>query len=264
MRLAVALCLAATLAVAALQAIAAPSSAKPFELVLNGTHQAHPPTPQITIGWRHVGTFTATPPFCASGTAADVTLDSSDGSPDSRLYTCDDGSGTLTLSHEMFPEHAPPYTDAWSILGGTGQYAGLRGKGTYRGELVSGSNAEPLSVVFRSTISGLVDYDSVAPTVAVSAKATKLLRPASTYSLRLALALRDNEPGNAVTYTVAVEPGGGGLYLVQRKGSTNAGKVAMTLRIKPNASVRALLINVRAEDPVGNSRLATRRLKLPR
>jgi hypothetical protein len=122
----------------------------------------------------------------------DLTNDFLNSFEDTRLYTCDDGSGTLTTFQEDWFELKPPFTDTWRISTGTGRYADLRGKGTFRGELLSSNHEDPLSVRYRATFTGVVDFDAVAPTA------------------------------------------------------------------------RVVRLHVRAEDPVGNWRWSTRRLKLPR
>jgi hypothetical protein len=263
--MAVAVGIAAAITMGATLAVAAHSKASPFELVVAGAHEAAPASPAFPLGIRHVGTFTAEAPFCASGTFADLSNDLLNGVEDSRLYTCSDGSGTLTVAQEDWAEHKFPWTDTWRILSGTDRYVGLRGKGTYRGEFISGDEEDPLSIAFRSTLRGFTAFDSVAPTItASSTKVTRLPRPMRTYAIRLGLSLHDNDQGNTISYTVAAEPGGGGLYLVERKGTTTTGRVAMTLRIQPNAELRTILLQMGAEDPVGNTRWFTRRLKLPR
>jgi hypothetical protein len=267
MRLAiVALGLTAAIVIATTSAVAARSAAQPFELVVIGVNEAVPTSPAFPSGIRHSGTFTATSPFCPSGVFWDLTNDFLNSFSDTRLYTCADDTGTLTTNQEDWFELKPPFTDVWRIVEGTGRYADLRGKGTFRGELlVPGVHEDPFSVVFRATYTGSVDFDSVGPTITVSsAKLTRLRRPAGTFSLRLGLSMRDNRPGNQIAYTVAVEPAGGGLYLVAKKGTAPAGKVALTLRFRPSSGARAVLLQLGGEDPVGNTRWSTKRLKLLR
>ena len=241
--------------------------AVPFELVVDGRHEKMPRSPEFPFEVRHAGTFTATSPFCASGTFADLTNDFLQSSVDLRLYTCADGSGTLTTQQEDWFEHKKPYTDTWLIVGGTDRYANLRGKGVYvGGPALTGEDSEDLfPVTYRCTFRGMVDFDAVAPTIAASsATLTRLRQPAGSYSLRLRVAMRDNQRANAVAYMVAVEPAGGGLYLAEKKGSGPAGKVTITLRIRPESGARKVLLHLRAEDPLGNWRWVTRQLKLPR
>ena len=196
----------------------------------------------------------------------DLTNDFIDSSTDLRLYTCADGSGTLTTNQEDWYELKPPFTDVWNIVEGTGRYADLRGRGTYRGEQLSGVHEDPYSVVFRSVYTGMVDFDAVGPTITVaSAKLTKLRRPVGTYSLWLRISMRDKDRGARLTYTVGVQPTSGELpYLVEKNGSTSAATVTVTVRFRPASGARTAVVDVDAEDPVGNVRRTSWRLKLPR
>jgi len=256
----------AAMAIAAVVAIAARSSASPFELVLTGGHEAVPPSQAFPFGIRHTGTFRSGAPFCPSGTYVDLVYDALNGADDLRRFSCEDGTGTLVVATEMWFEHKSPFTDTWRVVGGSGRFDGLRGRGTYRGEFVSGDEGDlPLSVRYRSTLRGFVAFDSIAPTIKVStARASTMQRPAGTYSVRLVLAIRDNDPGNTLSYDVAVEPVGGGPYLAERRDSTATANVSVALHVRPSAEVRRVLLQLMAWDPVGNRRWITRRLKLPR
>jgi hypothetical protein len=261
---AVAVGLAGLTGVGVVAAVAGGSAAGSFELVLEGRHEAMPVSTAFPNGLRHTGTFSSGVPFCASGTAVDVTSDASLETADSRVYTCDDGSGTLTIAAEPFYEHNDPWSAHWSIVEGTGRYAGLRGQGAYRGEIVSGDPSQPLTVTYRSTLQGVADADAVAPTIAVvSAKATKLGRPAGAYSLKLTLMIRDDVEGNPVAYTLTVV--GGGAELARKTGTTASLSVSATIRVRPASKrVRTLRIQVTATDPVGNEASYARSIKLPR
>jgi hypothetical protein len=264
----VAFAMAATITLGTFSAVAAQTSAQQFTLVVNGKNDQVTPSVAFPMGWRHVGSFTASSPFCASGTFEDLTNDYLNSSGDTRTYTCADGSGTIVTEQETWYEHKSPYTSTWRILRGTGGYAGLRGKGSFVGEPpLTGSNDgdDPSGVTYRCTFHGVVDFDVVAPTITASrATITKLRRPSGSYALGLRLALRDNVRGNAVSYTVAIEPAGGGLYLVEKKGTSRAGEVTLRVRFRPQTDARQIRLNLRAEDPVGNWRWVMRRLKLPR
>jgi len=265
-RVSVVLAVVTSIALGAAGAAAAPSAATPFELVLAGGHESVPASEAFPFGIRHSGTFRSGTPFCPSGTYVDLLYDALNGLEDLRRFSCEDGTGTLVVAMEMWFEHKSPFTDTWRIVGGSGRFDDLRGRGTYRGEFVSGDEGDlPLSVRYRSTLRGFVAFDSVAPTIGVvTAKVTKVRPASSTYSIRLTLMMDDNEPGNAVSYTVAIEPGGGGLYLAEKKGSATPGKVTMALRFRPEPGGRTIRLQLRAEDPVGNWRWVTRVLKLPR
>jgi hypothetical protein len=256
--------MAAAITIGVTVAVAGRSATIAFELVNSGVHEQVPESPDFPYGIRHRGTFTAGPPFCSSGTFVDLTNDLLLSSRDSRLYTCADGSGTLTVGLEEWYEHKPPFVDVWHIESGTGRYAELRGRGSLHGEFLSGDPEVPITIVFRSTLRGSAALDSIAPMITVStAKATKLRRPAGAYAIRAAFSVRDNEPQDALSYLVAAEPLAGGLYLAQKKGSTSTGKVAVTLRVIPPAGAKRIKLNLRAEDPVGNWRWVERLVKLP-
>ena len=253
-------------AVGVVSALAVSSAAPGLELTIDGRHEPVPVSADYPFGGRHTGTFTSGPPFCASGSLVDLQVVVSGGVPVSnrRLFTCGDGSGTLTLSIlNPIAEHDPPFRATWTILEGSGSYAGFRGTGTYRGEFLSGTPGEFLSVVFRSTLDGFADRDSVAPAIAISSvRAIKLRRPAGAYSIRLALSLRDDVDGNAVSYTVTAM--GGRTELARAVGKTG-GSVSLALRVRPaTTKVRSLLLKVTAADPVGNEARMARTVKLPR
>lgn len=248
-------------------ALAATTAAQPLELVFAGSHEQVPVSPDYPFGMRHVGTFTSRAGVCASGTVVDLSIESLGGSVPggaTRRYTCADGSGTLTMQISSLPaEHEPPFAAMWTILGGTGSFAGYRGKGNLRGELLSGDPTDPASVVFRSTFAGLAAADTVPPTITVSAaKATKRGPRAGTYALRLTASLLDDVADNDVDYTARIVAGG--TELTRRSGTTH-GAVSWAPRIRvPRATIRSVRVEVIAIDPVGNEARLTRTLRLPR
>ena len=132
----------------AMAALGAGSAATPFELVFNGGYDSDDSGELLLAG-----SFTSKAPFCESGSAVDV--DSGEA-----RFMCADGSGSITL--QFRPELWDPH---WSIVEGTGQYAGLRGRGTVRQEWTA----------YSITFQGFVAEDAVAPTIALaSAKASKV------------------------------------------------------------------------------------------
>jgi hypothetical protein len=92
-------------------------------------------------------TFTATGPFCASGTFQDdVKVAAFAHSEQARrdglnllirtTYTCDDGSGTFNAQKHVFitfVEGGFPNVGPTQIMGGTGAYAGIAGHGVDNG-----------------------------------------------------------------------------------------------------------------------------------
>jgi hypothetical protein len=226
------------------------TAASAFELTLEGT---------ITFDDDEVirtqGTFRSGAPFCATGTLVDP-------EPYGRVarFTCDDGTGSLTVSiGQVF---IPPWNNTWRILDGSGSYEGLRGKGSMQLEPLEEG---PRGATWRSTFQGVVDRDAVAPTITLSsASATKLRRPAGTYALRLGIGLRDDVADNPVSYTVRAS-GPGGRELARSFGTTSAEAVSVKLRIRPIGGARTVRLQITAEDPVGNEvSIWPRALRLPR
>ena len=85
------------------------------------------------------GTFTAESDLlCASGTTSDATLIAGNGRAitfhNLKTFVCDDGTGTFTLRLEAQVKPCSATTfGVWSVAGGTGDYAGLRGSGSVVG-----------------------------------------------------------------------------------------------------------------------------------
>lgn len=250
--------LAGVVAVSGTTALGARSVASPFELVVQGR------AVDVILD----GTFTSSAPFCESGTATYAPH----AGEYRELYTCSDGSGSLTFG--FMP---PGDSGGWTIVEGSGRYASLRGKGNYSVEnlgLGDGATWE-----FRATLQGLVDWgvepewvaptiaDTVAPSVAfTSASVTKLRRPAGAYSIKVALALSDDVEGNTVAYMLRVTQSRAHrlVVLASKEGTTASGSVSMMLRVVPGKRVRSVQLLLTASDPVGNEVSTTRSLKLPR
>ncbi len=127
--------LAGVVAVSAATALAARSAASPFELVFQGRWEANwEGDPSYGLPVVLVGTFTSGAPFCESGTADDPTWSRD---PVRRRYTCSDGSGSLTLGMtNPLAAYNGIGQGEWTIVEGSGRYAGLRGKGSYTGEVL--------------------------------------------------------------------------------------------------------------------------------
>lgn len=90
------------------------------------------------------GTFTALEPLCPSGTFVDAFVGGGGafrsgvffhGATVRKTLTCDDGSGTFTiLFHPQFTPATPAScveAGPFSVVGGTGDYAKLRGHGDF-------------------------------------------------------------------------------------------------------------------------------------
>ena len=245
----------------AVTASAASTGAPPLELTFVGGHVPDPASP---VGFSHTGTFTASGALCASGrmrttettgtTPADTTA--------VRLLTCDDGSGTATAV--VFPvpsEHGG--SGSWQLVSGTGAYEKLRGHGRFTSVATGGDPNNEFTIDFRSTWTGTADLDDAAPTVGVSgATATKLRRPTGAYSVKLALALKDDVEGNPVSYTLRVTAGR--VELARKFGTAATTTLPLSLRIRPSARVKAVRLLLSAEDPVGNEATLSRSLRLRR
>jgi hypothetical protein len=245
------------------------SAATAFELTFEA--EFLPPDFMTTEG----GTFRSRAPFCAGGTFVQGVV----GYPDGLQFTCDDGTGSLTV---VFP----PLSEGggWRILDGSGSYAGLRGRGSLRGEELCrpwlGENCNPN---WRGTLVGVVDWgvepewvaptnadtnaDTVAPSLAfTSASVTKLRRPAGAYSIKVALSLRDDVDGNAVAYMLRVTQTRAHrlIVLASNEGTTASGSLSTTLRVVPGKRVRSVQLRLSGSDPNGNEQFLVRSLKLPR
>jgi hypothetical protein len=209
------------------------------------------------------GTFRSGAPFCPSGRFVEE--------PNGPLrwrFTCDDGTGSLTVVVQ-------DPSSGWQIVDGSGSYAGFRGMGGLQGEQLCkpwlDETCDPgRPIPWRGTLVGVVDRDAVAPTIAFTrVTATKLRRPAGTYALRLGIALRDDVADNPVTYTVracatTVDACAGRVELARRFGMGVTGAFSTTLRIRPLAGARTVLVQLTGVDPVGNVVSISRALKLPR
>jgi hypothetical protein len=230
-----------------------------FQFVFDGRHV--PVTTPGVLGLTHIGTFTASAPFCASGTVADL----EHLSPASlrRSYTCGDGTGSMTVAHfgRIEAEHVTGSSGSWVIVGGTGHYTSLRGKGVRTSTYLGGDPDDWETITFRSTASGIADLDADAPQIVVSrASATRLPQPVRVYLIRLAFSARDNVEGNVSSYQVTIKAGASDLAF--RRGVTVAGTASLTLRVRPPKGSRRIQIVIAASDPLGNERKQIRSLAL--
>jgi hypothetical protein len=263
--------LAGVVAVSAATALAARSAASPFELVFQGRWEANwEGDPEYGLPAVLVGTFTSGAPFCESGTADDFL--SRD--PVLRRYTCSDGSGSLTLgmTNPLAAYNGIGHGE-WTIVEGSGRYAGLRGKGSYTGEVLEQDPEHGgTTIEFRTTSQGLVTADAVAPSLAfTNPSATKLRRPAGAYSIRVSFSLRDDVKGTTVAYRLRVREGpehprDRRLLLLAEKSGSTAGSVSTTFRVFPSSKrVRSVQLLLSGSDPVwGNEVSIARSLTLPR
>ena len=264
---ALALALASVIGVGAAMAPAAPArtaAASAFELTLEARDTTRWED-DVILESKSEGTFRSRAPFCATGTFDWEGPVAHGGGPTWR-FTCDDGTGSLTVSIAPMPWTEPRWNSTWHILAGSGDYAGLRGRGSLERELLSQEISDWGSVVtWRSALQGTVDHDAVAPTINFSsATATKLRRPAGAYALKLRLALRDDVTDHPVSYTLRVATVHRGIELARKVGTAGTGAVSMTLRIRPPAGARNVRVALTGEDPVGNAVSVSRAVSLRR
>jgi hypothetical protein len=246
--------IAASLGLAAvIAAMAAGASAAPTALTLH-YNGAHLHDASLPAGVRHVGRFTASAPFCATGTATDVRDVEIEPLSVMRVHTCDDGSGSVTAwMPGVLGEHGGNGT--WQIVDGTGRYATLRGVGTYTGHIISGDPQVPESVVYETSWQGIVDFDAVAPTLTATATAKKLRHPKRTYVVKTLV-----DAHEAASYSVDIRAGKS--FLAYKKAQTTSGRATVKSRVGAPRGVRDLTVIVTAADAVGNESTTTLSVKL--
>jgi hypothetical protein len=240
----------ATIVFVAVTAGASGAAPTDFRLVLDGKHNA---------ALLHEGTFTTTASFCASGAAEDISVD---GSTDTaqRRFRCGDGDDFVAQISPLPAEHGG--TGVWQIVAGSGRLASLRGKGTFSSTRLGGRSDDPATITFRSTWTGVADFDVDPPRLAVAkASATKLHRPKGAYAVRLALSLED-AAGGPVSYQLEINEPRTRRGLAFRIGTAPSPTVNLTLRVKPPRGARTLQVKLSASDAVGNNATVTESLRL--
>jgi hypothetical protein len=227
-------------------AFAAPA---PVSLTFEGTHVTDPTMP---FGLRHEGRFTASAPFCSSGQAHDTRQIDDGGLLTAwRVHECDDASGSFT-SYMPNVRNEHEGNGIWRIVEGTGRYAQLRGHGTYIGTHLSGDPNDFSTVSYRAQWQGVVDFDADPPAIEIlSATARKLPKRVRTYTVRVAVTVRD--PSTPISYTVGVRAGKViTLVPFAQKIVTTSSGAAVTLRISPPRGARSVRISLAATDALGN------------
>lgn len=223
-----------------------------FSLVFNG---AHAPDASLPAGIRHEGRFTASAPFCSSGTAVDIRDIEIEPLTVLRTHTCDDGTGSFTaFMPALLGEHGGIGT--WKIVDGTGRYATLRGIGTYAGHIISGDPERFDTVVYSTTWQGVVDFDAVPPTFAATATSKKLRKPTRTYTIRTVLNAQEGQ----IAYSVDIRAGKS--FLAFKQGTSASGRVTVALRIRAPKGARNVQVIVTVTDEVGNESTTTRAVRL--
>ena len=231
-----------------------------FQLTFNGSHQtATFPTP---LHLMHSGPFTSAAPFCASGNAVDTSHQLNPLAA-IRRFTCDDGSGSIDARVELFPdEHSVGASEPWEIIGGTGQYATLRGKGTWKTLSVSGNENDPTTITFQTQWTGLVAFDATPPTVTVT-KVTVKQRSKSSYAVQLHLTAKDDNQANAISYLVTL-PGTSNTRLTVYTSKAPETPGPKTVFFAAHTTARTIRAAITVTDPLGNKRTLSRTITLHR
>jgi hypothetical protein len=234
------------------------ASAAPQQLELSFTG-GRVDAERALLGWRRQGTFTASGPLCAAGAAADTSHELRISEVAVRSFTCDDGSGSVVFRIGSFTaEEAADGAGTWAIVGGTGRYARLRGKGTWSTDGIGLDRPEGPTV--RTRLSGIAAFDASAPTIVVRRSTVKGMP--DTPVLRLVFAAPDDVASNPVSYSVTALAGL--RVLAERRGTTAAGHVvAIAAPVHMARGTRRVTLVVTVTDPLGNERRLTQAIALP-
>ena len=201
---------------------------------------------------RVFGNFSARGKFCSGGSFENQ----QDGTPDflksfTRTFTCADGRGSITVHGEGTREDRRGGKGTWRIASGTGPFARLRGRGTWR-TVAAGV------IDFNNNWTGLTDFDTAPPRLRIIRADS--VGQAGRYTVRVVLRARDNVSANAVDYTVTAFAGR--RPLARREGTTRGGDVTARLVVRTTRAVPAIRVVLEADDPLGNRALATRKVAL--
>jgi len=226
-------------------------------VVVPGAMSANAESTPFALVFGDEGPFMALAPMCAAGTAVELEQTLTNGWLTTlRRFDCADGDSVLARTWLLWGDPAAGYEEgAWRILGGSGAYGRLRGKGTYvRAPFEeTGSIAE----VWR----GLVDLDDVAPQVTVTRASVSAQRqPGDAYVVRLAFRARDAS-GSPVSFLVTVRSS---ILLAAKYGSAGPGPTSIVLKVSPRTGERLVRLEISAIDHVGNERVIGRVQALPR
>jgi hypothetical protein len=243
--------LAISVAVGAAPASAAHTAPASFELTFEG--------------WPGGGEFTASGAFCPSGRVETLRY----AAQSVQLLSCADGSGTATALVAL-PDYWTTESGTWRIVGGSGTYEKLRGQGrlaivdTGDRDLVCDEflGCEEVPVV-RTAWTGVAALDDVPPALRIVSAQPSRLSPPGTYSLELALELRDQVDGAPVPYLLRVTSGLRGLAWIS--GTAETESIALTVPIRPGKRALSVRVHLSASDALGNeSSLSSPMIVLPR
>jgi hypothetical protein len=207
------------------------------------------------LGMRYEGTFTASAPFCPAGSAADVQQ-----YPFAivavRSLTCTDGSGGVVLRiGPRTGEESLGGTGTWTIVDGTGRFAGLRGTGKW---LVGGEDLAAGRPMFRMALSGVAAFDVGAPRIAFAR--SSVTSGKRDWMVRYTFSAADDVASNRVSYRVAVLTNG--RLLGMRDGTTAAAR-PVSLGQRAPRGVRNVTVVLTAIDPLGNTSRLVRLVHIP-
>ncbi len=247
------------LAVAALTNAAGAAPSFLFRLTMEG------PNGQSLVGASlHEGLFTATPPFCPSGSGVDLWASPARTTVSYRMLECADGSGTLTVQVvDTQAERTTGRTGSWRVVEGTGSYTELRGMGTLTVTPLGGDVGQRETTRFRTEWAGIVDFDDVAPPIVVlQSSASRRPGAVREYVVGVAFTAADDVDGNRVSYSVTAFRSG--RPLASKHGDLVTGATSVSLRIRPPGRPRTIRLEIEAWDPLGNTRTVARSQELPR
>ncbi|HEV2591031.1 MAG TPA: hypothetical protein VGU02_03970 [Gaiellaceae bacterium] len=249
----------AAVAAAVFATTASAGSPAPFELDFNGSHVHLAASPN---GFGHTGDFSATGALCSAGTATDQRVIVGAHVSSIRKYTCNDGSGTFTVHVIDIPfEHVVGGVGTWQVTSGTGSYAKLRGTGSWKTQTAHGDESNLPGLTFTTKTVGTAFIDDTPPQPSfIRVTSKKLAKPTGVYRIVTTLAAPDDS-GETTVYRLRIK--GGSRTLSSRAGTT-AGRVSVSVTVRPALGQRALSLLLTATDAVGNTRTITHRVTLPR
>jgi hypothetical protein len=244
-----------------------------FDLSIRGSYTKTHPSDRFPLGYRYEGRFSASAPFCSTGTSVDLEYRASGNViVELRRFTCSDGSGSITARMAICgwgDDHVPSWSEgSWRIVEGTGPYRELRGVGMWMSSPAAGA-VGPSGTTERDrrwsndlqAWEGQVAFDDEAPAVAFSEVGVSRVHGAPReYLVHVELSLRDQVPTTPVSFFVTAR---GRYVLAGKSDTTSSGKASIDLRVRPGRA-RALRLRIDAWDPVGNEAATGRALRLPR
>jgi hypothetical protein len=223
------------------------------------------PSPEGGTTLHEEATFTGAGGLCPSGTAVGgFTIIEPTVVRTRKTFDCADESGVLTIEvSEPRSGGGKSFAGPWQTVsgGGTGQYAGAQGSGTFTKTVHSYDPATGTGTYSVEYV-GNLELDQQAPSIRnVRLQAVHPKRRSRTYVLKIKFTSADNLAGNTLSYGVVVRAGT--KKLTSSTGATD-GRVVLSLRTRVPVGVRKLRVQIRVADPAKNRATATAILKIPR